>query len=62
MHILLAVIQFTYIENVKNTRKMETGILTGMKTCFDQKAFGLIVSKLVQCLMGGLRGGRGSGT
>lgn len=46
-HTLLAVMQFASVENVENMRKMETGILTYMKTCFDKMAFGLIISKWV---------------
>lgn len=37
--------QFANVENVENMRKMETGILTYMKICFDKTAFGLIISK-----------------
>lgn len=44
-HILLAIMQFANVENVENMRKMETGILTYMKICFDKTAFGLIISK-----------------
>lgn len=39
--------QFANVENVENKRKMETGILTYMKTSFDKTAFGLIISKWV---------------